>query len=113
MFFAEKGGVLVTPKDSRLGNDYTHGDETGAVRWFVDRHKRRGKTVVSFGIGAGDDKFLSAVDVAAVLPGGDGRSAGGAVLPEAVHRCKAAGQDGWNEWAELLLRRVEVVTIAD
>lgn len=119
VLFARGGAALETPAGHLLGPG---GDisariagnapsQKRAAEWAIKRFIEEGYSVLTFGIGGGaDDSFLESVDVGALLLGPNGEVCPLTPGPRVVHICSHSGQMGWNEWADNMLRRVEIVT---
>ncbi len=119
---ADGGKTLWAPAGHKLGSESeprtipTPGAfaQRAAAEWVIGRYGDGERIVIPFGVGGGaDDAFLEAVEVAALLPGEDGRLCPDIPKPRITCTCRETAQGGWNEWAETMLRRVELVTIRD
>ena len=85
-----------------------------AAEWVIGSYGDGERIVIPFGVGGGaDDTFLEAVEVAALLPGEDGRLCPEIPKPGITCTCRETTQSGWNEWAENMLRRIELVAMKD
>ena len=119
---AGDGRILTSAEDDQFGPE---GDlsaffpagihpQRAAAEWVVDRITSSSRIVIPFGIGGSpDDRFLAVVSAGALIPSADGNVCPRAPRPEVAYVCGQTGQRGWNEWADLLLRRVELVSIPD
>ena len=88
------------------------GDQRTAVEGYIAAVRAGGDIPVTLGIGGSpDDTFLEAVDQAAVIPSEAGGPCPGLSFPKTAYICKRPGQEGWIEWAEMLLRRIDLVTL--
>jgi predicted mannosyl-3-phosphoglycerate phosphatase (HAD superfamily) len=119
---ADGGNTLLCPEGHLLGPSrdirslLTAGRESqlAAAEWIIDRYMANGSIVITLGIGGSpDDTFLEGLDVAALIPGADGTVCPQTPRADVCYVCSSPGQRGWNEWAEIILRRVQVVPSAD
>ena len=119
---ADDGKTLWAPAGHRLGSASEPREipvpgapgQRAAAEWVIERYGYGERLVLHFGIGGGAaDAFLEAVEVAALLPGEDGRLCPEIPKPGIVCVCKETAQSGWNEWAETMLRRIELVGMRD
>ena len=88
------------------------GDQRAAVEGYIAAVREAGDIPVTLGIGGSpDDAFLEAVDQAAVIPTEAGVPCPGLSFPKTAYVCRRSGQEGWIEWAEMLLRRIDLATL--
>ena len=88
------------------------GDPRAAVKGYVAAVRAVGDIPVTMGIGGGPDHgFLDAVDQAAVIPTEACEPAAGLTYPNSAYICRNPGPAGWIEWAEILLRRIDLATL--
>lgn len=81
-------------------------DAVPAVEGFLDALRARNRIVIPVGVGGGESAFLRLTSLAALMP--DGRRP---ELPESVtvYNCIESGPHGWNEWADLMTRRIKII----
>lgn len=85
-----------------------------AALWAIEKFREQHRILITFGIGdSADDDFLRAVEVAALIPDSEGKICEFVPRPEVTYECAGSGQDGWNEWAELILKRVDIFSAKD
>ena len=88
------------------------GDPRAAVEGYIAAVRAVGDIPVTMGIGGNPgDSFLDAVDQAAVVPTEAGCPAAELSYPPSAYVCKNSGQAGWVEWAEILLRRIDLASL--
>ena len=114
---AAGGKAVFAPESSPLAAAAREGaspqrnpDQLSAAEWAAGVYRGDGDIVLSFGVGdAKDDTFLKTVDVAALIPGPEGEICPLIPRPEVVYCCNNPGQEGWNEWADLMLKKIVVI----
>ncbi len=117
VLFAAGGKEIIAPESSPLAEAARDGalplrdpNQQTAAEWAAGVYRGDGDIVLSFGVGDGrDDVFLKTVDTAALIPGPGGEICSLIPQPEVTFICKNSGQEGWNEWADLMLRKMVVI----
>lgn len=113
VFLAAGGSTVSSPAGHLLpsGPLPITPDQRGAADWVIGRYGLSGDIVIPFGIGGSpDDSFLEAVELAALIRGGSGEICPHVPRPEVTYSCSRPGPAGWVEWAEVMLRKIEILS---
>jgi predicted mannosyl-3-phosphoglycerate phosphatase (HAD superfamily) len=111
--FAPPGSMLAS-SDKFLRGPAETSDQLTAAQLVIAEYARGGDIVLSFGVGDGpDDAFLAATDLAALIPFAEGKVCPAIPRPGSVYECRRPGREGWNEWAEQMLRKVKIELVRD
>jgi predicted mannosyl-3-phosphoglycerate phosphatase (HAD superfamily) len=108
------GSPLANLGEKLLPANDAEPDQREAARRVIAEYGKNGDIVLSIGVGdSADDTFLVAMDLAALIPGTGGAICPAIPRPAAVYKCQRAGQAGWNEWAEQMLKKMKIELVRD
>lgn len=104
-----KGSAYIPEKHSLEGifpGGKKYKTAVNAARGFLDALRAHNSIVIPVGIGGAESDFLRLTTLAALLPNSENPS-----LPEtvSVYNCRKPGTQGWNEWVDLITRRIKII----
>jgi hypothetical protein len=107
------GGTWYCPPGHPLAGAFAEmvatSPEAGAViAALIEAVRRRGDYPIPIAIAPSDASYLIHMQLAAVTGSG-----GGSPASPALYRCRARGPAAWEEWADLMTRRIRIILSRD
>lgn len=106
----DSNGSVYIPEDHIL-SDIFPGNErfnnaVEAAQGFLKALRAQDRIVIPVGIGGEGADFLKLTTLAALLPNSGNHSLPAEVT---IYNCRKPGVMGWNEWADLITRRIKII----